>query len=179
LPSTDAPDFAQPLAALAIQAPVTVSSTVVLSVSYGVSLPGTPTDGTLFVLVDSATNPSYQFQFRYNANSSTSYKWECIGAGGALEGTTAITIPNAGDWYVEIGDAGRNLGTSSESITLTAGGISLAAEGGAAGGGTESILGSFFDRGRMKGLTAAQVLTPSVSGSPTRQYIRAIPVRIS
>ena len=47
--------------------------------SYGTTLPVTPFDGQEHILVDSITNPTYQWRFRYNAGSSSAYKWEYIG----------------------------------------------------------------------------------------------------
>jgi len=47
--------------------------------AYGTSLPASPTDGQMAILVDSITNPSYQWMFRYNAGSSSAYKWEFVG----------------------------------------------------------------------------------------------------
>lgn len=148
---------------------------------YGTSLPGSPTDGLEYVLVDSTTSPTYQFRFRYNAGSANTDKWECVGCGGFLEGTTSITIPRAGVWYVEIGAEGIAGGSGDNTrMTLTAGGITLQAFGGGAGGGTEGVNYSLFDKGRMSGLTASQVLTPTTSGAAlTRQYARAQPVRVS
>lgn len=144
------------------------------------TLPGSPVNGDRVTFVDSTTNPSYQFDLRYNASSSSAYKWECVGSGGALEGTTAITIPRAGDWYVELGARGTLFSAAVQvTIDLTAGGITLSAFQGAGGGGTEGVYGSAFDKGRMNGLTASQVLTPTVAGSPTRQFIRATPARVS
>jgi hypothetical protein len=52
---------------------------VVPTIPYGTSLPASPADGQLAILVDSTTNPSYQWKFRYNAGSSSAYKWEFIG----------------------------------------------------------------------------------------------------
>jgi len=49
------------------------------TVAYGASLPLNPVDGQEAILVDSITNPSYQWRFRYNAGSSSAYKWEFIG----------------------------------------------------------------------------------------------------
>lgn len=46
---------------------------------YGTTLPASPVDGQEFILVDSTTAPSYQWRLRYNAGSSSAYKWECIG----------------------------------------------------------------------------------------------------
>jgi len=89
--------------------------------SYGTSLPGSPIDGQEAILVDSTTNPSYQWRFRYNAGSSSSFKWEFIGgvelssegAGGAMTAvngwqiwTTSppadLTYPRSGDYYTTI-----------------------------------------------------------------------------
>jgi len=47
--------------------------------SYATTLPGSPVDGQEAILVDSTTNPSYQWRFRYNAGSSSAYKWEYVG----------------------------------------------------------------------------------------------------
>jgi hypothetical protein len=41
----------------------------------------TPYDGQELVMVDSLTLPSYTWHLRYNANSTSTYKWECIGGG--------------------------------------------------------------------------------------------------
>ena len=46
---------------------------------YGTTLPGSPTDGQEYVLVDSLTAPTYVWRFRYNASSASAYKWEFIG----------------------------------------------------------------------------------------------------
>lgn len=88
---------------------------------YGTSLPGSPTDGQQYILVDSTTLPTYQWLFRYNNGSSNSDKWEFIGGSPALtevatsEGTTSttyaalatagpsFTVPRAGVYEVTIG----------------------------------------------------------------------------
>ena len=46
---------------------------------YGTSLPASPFNGQEAILVDSTTNPTWEWRFRYNANSSSAYKWEFIG----------------------------------------------------------------------------------------------------
>ena len=51
--------------------------------NYGTSLPSSPVDGQEAILVDSLTNPSYQWRFRYNAGSTSPYKWEFIGGAAA------------------------------------------------------------------------------------------------
>jgi hypothetical protein len=89
--------------------------------SYGTSFPASPVDGQEHVLVDSVTNPTYQWRFRYNAGSSSAYKWELIGGtdarasvmGNDTTTTTSswlnlgtgptFTVPRAGDYYVRWG----------------------------------------------------------------------------
>src|SRR5262245_31416556 len=40
----------------------------------GTSFPANPTDGLEYVMVDNSGNPTYQWRFRYNGNSSSAYK---------------------------------------------------------------------------------------------------------
>ena len=87
----------------------------VASIPYGTTLPSTPSDGQEAILVDSITNPSYQWHFRYNAQSTSAYKWEFIGGSqahqalGNFSNTTGgstwvyanlLNLPRAGDWDV-------------------------------------------------------------------------------
>jgi hypothetical protein len=86
--------------------------------SFGTSLPSSPADGQRHVLVDSTSNPSYQWLMRYNSAEAT-YKWECIGgsfyavsveteeapgSSGAwvnlATGGPSLTTPYSGDWDV-------------------------------------------------------------------------------
>lgn len=88
-------------------------------VTYGITLPASPSDGQEAILVDSLVNPTYQWRFRYNAGSTSPYKWEFIGGTDALrtvaaDQTTAtnnswvnlatvgpdFVTPYAGDWEV-------------------------------------------------------------------------------
>jgi hypothetical protein len=57
--------------------------------NYGTTLPSSPYNGQEYTLVDSTTNPSYQWRFRYNANSTSTYKWEFVG--GVPFSTTVAT----------------------------------------------------------------------------------------
>jgi hypothetical protein len=87
--------------------------------AYGTTLPASPVDGQIAILVDSLTNPSYQWMFRYNAGSTSAYKWEFIGGaplgafiaadepltadGSWRDATTvgpAVTVPRAGEYAV-------------------------------------------------------------------------------
>jgi hypothetical protein len=68
------------------------------ALAYGTTLPGSPVDGQEAILVNSTTNPTYQWRFRYNASNSTAYKWEFVGgssaeaAVNAQEATTSTTF---------------------------------------------------------------------------------------
>jgi len=89
-------------------------------VTYSTSLPASPVDGQEAILVDSVTNPSYQWRFRWNAGSTSSYKWEFVGgvpqfaAGGNLNSYTGsaltplssgpnVPIVRAGEYLVGLG----------------------------------------------------------------------------
>ena len=86
--------------------------TAAASVGYGTSLPASPVDGLEYTLVDSVSTPTYTWRFRYNAGSSSAYKWEFIGGAPGAQTTTAAlavnnstvdssatALPKAGDWY--------------------------------------------------------------------------------
>jgi len=84
------------------------------TLSYGTSLPASPYDGQEAILVDSTTNPSYQWRFRYNAGSTSAYKWEFVGGAETIArsatnvsttsttsvdlGGISITLPRDGDY---------------------------------------------------------------------------------
>jgi hypothetical protein len=89
-----------------------------LKPAYGTTLPASPSDGQEAILVDSLTNPTYQWRFRYNAGSSSAYKWEFVGGANLVSGvitaensTTTnawvnmatvgpiVTVPRAGDYF--------------------------------------------------------------------------------
>ena len=70
------------------------------ALGYGTTLPGSPVDGQEYVLVDSTTNPTYQWRFRYNAGSTSTYKWESAGGTPAqVSDGTSQTVPS-GSWGV-------------------------------------------------------------------------------
>lgn len=72
----------------------------VLKPSYGTNFPVSPIDGQEAILVDSVTNPTYQWRFRYNAGSSSAYKWEYIGGVAAtsiVETAESVSSTSYGD----------------------------------------------------------------------------------
>lgn len=95
-----------------------VAAGIVLADSnyYGTSFPGSPVHGQHFILVDSTTNPTWQWKFRYNANNTTAYKWECIGGAPiAVNGTATGGVSTVGASYSDV--------TGAASITSPKSGI--------------------------------------------------------
>ena len=60
--------------------------------TYGTTLPASPVDGQEAILVDSTTSPTYYWRFRYNAGSTSAYKWEFVG------GAVKTVYAGAGTW---------------------------------------------------------------------------------
>lgn len=103
------------------------------NLSYGTSLPGSPSDGDEAILVDSTTAPTYQWRFRYNAGSASSNKWEFIGGVPASDEVTtsqtttsttytnlattgpSVVLPLAGNYLVSIGTYALNSNTNNSS----------------------------------------------------------------
>lgn len=111
----------------AVWAPLVPSDLAAL-VSYGTTFPASPVDGQEAVLVDNVANPSFQWRFRYNAGSTSAYKWEYFGGGGACSGPQghqdftstawtgfgggpAVTAPRAGEYILEWGCVVNNNNT--------------------------------------------------------------------
>ena len=65
--------------------------------AYGTTLPASPVNGQEAILVDSTTNPTYQWRFRYNASSTSAYKWEFIGGAPIAKGEDN-TVGITGGW---------------------------------------------------------------------------------
>lgn len=95
--------------------------------SYGTTLPASPANGQEAILVDSTTNPAYQWRLRYNGNNSTAYKWEFIGGtpltgySAAQQGVSAdtwtsfaptLTTPRAGIYDIELRGMARPPGVA-------------------------------------------------------------------
>jgi len=69
------------------------------NVNYGTTLPPTPADGQEAILVDSTTNPTYQWRFRYNAgHTGDGYKWECTGGTHAFTAGSTTAQPTNATW---------------------------------------------------------------------------------
>jgi len=92
---------------------------LVPTIPYGTSFPASPANGQLAVLVNSTTDPVWQWLFRYNANSTSPYKWEFIGgsdhvnivtAGEATSSTSfadlatvgpSFNVPRSGEYHID------------------------------------------------------------------------------
>jgi len=168
--------------------------------SYGTSLPASPTDGQEAILVDSTTNPSYQWRFRYNANSTSAYKWEFTGgvfplvqtapnaafssgSWTAVAGAASFAVPRAGDYQAE-GWAEISNGTSPQVLYADVGTTSGGAyRMGVTAPGTSNV--AVAGRATMLGLaasTAIKVFTLALSGTSCTINItslRVFPVRVS
>lgn len=171
----------------------------------GTSLPGSPSDGDLFMLVDSTTNATYQWLFRYEGGSSNTDKWEFIGGSPLYAEITppentasttytaltsagpSITIPRAGVYVIE---QGFDLGAT------TASGIALMSYdiGGTGAVDADSVRNSNFGssptngsamRRRQKTITAASTNLVSkyraTAGTMTfeNRWLSAIPIRVT
>ena len=69
------------------------------TIPYGTSLPPSPADGQEAILVDSVTNPAYQWRFRFNALSSSAYKWEFVGGSPVRSSFTGSqSLVTVGSW---------------------------------------------------------------------------------
>jgi hypothetical protein len=107
--------------------------------SFVTSLPSTPYDGQIIYYRADATN-GVIWQFRYNASSASSYKWEFVGGGKLYSfiatqenrSTTvygdlttvgpSITAPLAGDYHIMWGAGGFNRSTGQGYMALNVGG---------------------------------------------------------
>lgn len=82
--------------------------------TYGTTLPASPVDGQEAILVDSLTNPAYTWRFRFNAQSTSAYKWEFVGGiptvvtyaaseaqaqGWVIGANPFFDAPRAGEYY--------------------------------------------------------------------------------
>ncbi len=176
-----------------------------LNISYGTTLPASPADKDIAILVDSTTNPSYQWMFRYNAGSSSSFKWEFIGGSPAysevlaLETTTSstytdlatvgpsFTIPRSGDYIYVMRFQGYNNTANAYAIA----GVKLGAA--ATNDDNSAVLTSATAGAQMSPMVTRKITGASASdlwkvqymalGGGTANFLRrvleVIPVRVS
>jgi hypothetical protein len=170
--------------------------------TYGTNLPTSPVDGQRFVLVDSVTNPVFQWEFRYNASSTSTYKWEFVGGAplsaedptgqGSITSTSyvstgdQITVSRAGDYILEYGLFMTN--NTAQNYTYMAAKIGAAAVSDDNGVFVASSFASgygyaFFKR-RINAIPASTLISfwthvSAGTGAFGRLYIHLTPVRIT
>jgi hypothetical protein len=171
-----------------------------IATSYGTSLPGSPSDGQEAILVDSTSNPTYQWRFRYNAGSSSSYKWEFVGGAPKVvtndtdETTTSasyvdftnnvqFTIPLAGDWLIHFGATTVSPGTFLTNVSPFIGATATDADSIIAGAGSQPRFASDSRLLRKTGLAAASVVKlqwKTGGGTPTSydRFLAIQPIRV-
>ena len=65
----------------AVWSPLTLTDVPIVAAkpSYGSYLPLSPVDGQEHILVDNVSSPTWSWRCRYNANSTSTYKWDVAG----------------------------------------------------------------------------------------------------
>jgi len=131
--------------------------------NYATTLPGSPTDGQVAILVDSVTLPTYQWMFRWNAGSSNTDKWEFAGGTKAYAEITA-SESTASTTYVALTTAGP-------SFALPRAGVYLVEIGVYAAGSVVAIVAMSYDIGATGAVDTDSVQannTASTSAARTR-----------
>jgi len=169
---------------------------------YGTTFPVSPADGQEAILVDSVTAPTYHWRFRYNAGSSSPYKWECIGgapanayvAAGEATSSTAyvalttpgpiISLPLAGVYDVRIGcdvsavDQAGSLMSYDIGATAAndAWGVGAPPRG---AGGAHSMFGTRRQTLASPATLTAKYRTASATPAFSKRVMEIVPVRLA
>lgn len=105
----------------------TVSNAATGGITYGTSFPSSPANGAIHVLVDSTTDPTWIWTFRYNAVSTSLYKWENIGGAAWVSAASSVSLPAFnGDYVIEAKGSGGSGGSTTganKDATLTVNGV--------------------------------------------------------
>lgn len=155
------------------------------------TFPGSPADNDRAILVDSLTNPTYQWEFCYNASSTSPYKWEVIGSGTPIvfAGASTTLPAHAGDYLIlakgNSNEAGGTTTGADETATLTVGGVlqdSTTQNGpstAASGGGVRGTVGFTLAARVNAAASGATVVVGGVNGIPLNTKILISPFRLS
>lgn len=178
-----------------------VGGVLVGTVGIGTSLPGSPTDGLEYILVDSLTAPTYSWRFRYVSGISDAYKWVFLGGVPALSevptsenyssasyGNLAtvgpqITLPRAGIFQIEIGC--RLFTGSGGSYMSYAIGATAAVDADSINMDQAGGTIPYGSRPAVKTISAASTAivakyrTSGISGNFLHRWMRIVPVRVS
>ncbi len=175
-----------------------------LPVAYGTTLPVNPVDGQEAILVDSLTNPTYQWRFRYNANSTSPYKWEFVGGPSVLarvdvsENTASntpvdlatpgptFTAPRDGEYLIHYSAQGTNSTVNSNVLALFINGSNPADTGQSQLAIFVPVAGTYFVSGQLTkfaitGTRVIQLKYQANAGTATflRRVLQVTPVRVS
>jgi hypothetical protein len=84
----------------AVWSPLTVADipNIAAKPSYGITLPASPVDGQEHILVDSMTAPTWSWRCRYNAGSTSAYKWDVAGIPLFATASGQFQIPSVNTW---------------------------------------------------------------------------------
>lgn len=172
-------------------------------VSYATTLPVSPNHGDLAVLVDNVTNPTYQWMFRYNANSANTDKWEYIGGAPAeaevatAQATTGlgsyhalatagpvVTLPRDGVYDIRIGASITGAASNTQAImSFDIGGTGAVDANGVSMERAAADTIDVMRFQRVSALTAAALTSKykSVGGNATfaNRFLAVTPVRVS
>jgi hypothetical protein len=172
-------------------------------IPYGTSLPASPFDGQEAILVNTVTNPAYQWRFRYNAGSSSAYKWEFVGGSPALTAQGAAhsnintggswvnlanmaawTVPRAGEYYYFLSALGQTFNGVQGNLQVGINGSAVLTW--AAPSGTPTFFGTQSMNQTAVAATASQVWTPQVlstaagaNWSASGCVLAVVPIRVS
>jgi hypothetical protein len=174
------------------------------AVGYGTALPSAPFNGQEFVLVDSTTNPSYQWRFRYNGDNATSYKWEFSGGapgfaqntGSSSRTNTAygdladaatptFTVPRAGVYLIDFGAVwalgGSQTAYANIQVNSSTPGDDVDAIQWGDNGGTPQNTGARLTTKTLAASDTLKIVYRSTASSITisRRWMRVTPVRVS
>jgi len=199
--STDTPAFIRITTASPIS---NAPAGALLPVQYGTSLPTSPVDGQEAILVDSLTNPTYQWRFRYNANSTSPYKWEFVGGPSVLarvdvsENTASntpvdlatpgptFTAPRDGEYLIHYSAQGTNSTVNSNVLALFINGSNPADTGQSQLAIFVPVAGTYFVSGQLTkfaitGTRVIQLKYQANAGTATflRRVLQVTPVRVS
>jgi hypothetical protein len=173
--------------------------------SYNTSLPTSPVDGQEAVLVDSVTNPSYIWRFRYNAGSTSAYKWEFVGGAKYNVQSTvsqnvavatptvvppSLTLPRAGDYDIAWGARiyQQNTGGASAGLYIYVAGVQqtpyIDHYQGSVGTSITLLASNPMQTKRLLGVAASVVVDLRMfanvgTATSDNRWIEAIPVRVS
>lgn len=166
---------------------VPVAQLPTLAVAYGTTLPSSPADGQEAVLVDSLTNPTYQWRFRYNTANTTPYKWEFIGGSPMYArnngmGGVSLTLPRAGVYTLAHGcDIYSATQDAIVTIWLLVNGaqqVPLQVRATGAGSPGSILSASGTSNATVTSLTVTQQNNAQVNSYSSDSWLTAIPVRV-